>query len=285
MNKKRKLGLILMLLIVSVIFTSCMAEKVDKEQLAKQKAAKERVAKVHREALEYLKDIYNEEFVIKHTRYIKNAKVWELTAAPKVDQDLEFFVRTGGMFGSQFLADYGRRKLIEETKIYYRRIVNKIFKCKHRSWANMDTDGEFGYIPTVEEVLEKTPEDTYVNVFIYIFEDVITDKEKKEEFLSNVMELLEYLRGQNLKWATIQISIYDEEFFRGKDIDYLIKETNFFHKGSKKLKYNALEYQSYEVYGLYISRKEFLKINTVKDYNIKDLEKEIYKQDLKFLRE
>jgi hypothetical protein len=79
--------------------------------LAEKQAARERVAKVHQEALEYLQDLYNEEFVIKDTRYIKNTGVWELTAAPKTDQDLDFFVKTGGMYGDGFVSNYAKLKL------------------------------------------------------------------------------------------------------------------------------------------------------------------------------
>ncbi|WP_018249140.1 hypothetical protein [Orenia marismortui] len=282
MNKKRKLRLILMLLIVSVMFTGCMVEKVDKEQLAKEKTAKERVAKVHREALEYLKDTYNEEFVIKDTRYIRNTKVWELTAAPKAYPDLEFSVRTGGTFGDQFLASYSRLKLTYQADKYYKPVLKNIFGKELYFYTTMATRAKFkdNKIPTFEELLDYGSKDTYVNIFIYIFEDIITDKEKKEESLSNVMELLEYLRGQDLKWATIQVNIYDEEFFRDKDIDLILKETKFFHTGSTKLKYNALEYKSYEVYGLRIDDIEFFEIKT-----LKDLESELYKTDKKFLRE
>jgi NDP-sugar pyrophosphorylase family protein len=88
-------------------------------------------------------------------------------------------------------------------------------------------------IPTFEELLEYGPEDTYVNIFIYIFEDVITDEKRKKEFLSNVLELLEYLRGQNLKWAQIQVNIYDEEFFKDKDIEYLKRDTVLSYRLSK----------------------------------------------------
>ena len=94
------------------------------------------------------------------------------------------------------------------------------------------------------------------------------------------MELLEYLRNQNLKWATLEVKIFDEDFFKNKDIDFILKESNYFHRGSTKLKYSALEYQSYEVYGLKVSKKEFSKVKT-----IKGLKDELYKQDLKFLRE
>ncbi|TDX58970.1 hypothetical protein [Orenia marismortui] len=281
MNRRKsskQITLLLILVIISLVFTGCIAEK----KIIKEKEANEKVAKVHQEALDYLKNTYNEEFIIKDTRYIRNTKVWELTAAPKSDQELEFIVRTGGTFGNQFLANYSRLKLTYQSKEYYKPILKYIFGKKIYFYSNTGTYAKFkdNKIPTFEELLEYSSEETLVNIFIYIFEDVITDKEKKEEFLSNVMELLEYLRGQDLKWATIQVNIYDEEFFRDKDIDLILKETKFFHTGSTKLKYNALEYKSYEVYGLRIDDIEFFEIKT-----LKDLEGELYKTDKKFLRE
>ncbi|TDX58967.1 hypothetical protein [Orenia marismortui] len=131
MNKKKilkQITLLLILLIISISVIGCMAEKVDKEQLAKEKAAKERVAKVHQEALEYLKDTYNEEFVIKDTRYIKKAKGWELTAAPIADQEFEFIVETGGMFGNEFVSNYARLKLTYQATKFYEPILKDIFE-------------------------------------------------------------------------------------------------------------------------------------------------------------
>ena len=90
------------------------------------------------------------------------------------------------------------------------------------------------------------------------------------------MELLEYLRQQDLKWATIYIKIFDEDFFKDKDIDFILEETDYFHKTSIKFKYSALEYQSYKVYGLRINNQEFFEIET-----LKDLKKELKKSNRK----
>ncbi|WP_243832434.1 hypothetical protein [Orenia marismortui] len=118
-------------------------------------------------------------------------------------------------------------------------------------------------IPTFEELLGYGSEDTYVNIFIYIFEDVITDKEKKEEFLSNVMELLEYLRGQNLKWATIQISIYDEEFFKDKDMDHVLEVSGWFHNGTDE--FDVWEYKEKLRYNLLIFKQKYKTIEEKRD--------------------
>jgi hypothetical protein len=259
------------LLIISVVFIGCINLDDGKAEATKKKE----------EALKYLENLYNKEFVIKKVRYIEMNEVWEMTAAPKDNKDLEFFVKTGGKYGKNFVSDYAKIRLTLSSRKYYESILKKIFGRKIYFYSNTGTYTKFknNKIPTFKELLKYGSEKTYVNMFIYIFEDVVSEKKRQEKFLSNVMELLKYLRNQDLKWATVEVKMFDEKFFKGKDIDFILEETNYFHKGSTKLKHNALEYQSYEVYGLKISEKDFAKVET-----IRDLKDELYKQDLRFLR-
>ena len=237
--------------------------------------------KKKKEALNYLEEVYKDEFVIKKVKYINMNEVWEMTAAPKKDKDLEFKVRTGGMFGNEFVSSYSRIKLSYEADDYYKPVIEDVFGRKIYFYTTMATRAKFkdGKIPTFKKLLEYGSEDTYVNIFIFIFENVINKEKRKENFLANVMELLEYLRGQNLKWATIQIDIFDEEFFKDKDVEFILKETNYFNTGSTKLKYMAFEYRSYKVYGLRIDDQEFFKVKT-----LNDLESELFRTNKKVLR-
>ena len=238
--------------------------------------------KIRKKALNYLQKTYNKKFIIQDTRFIRQNKVWELTAAPKDNKEIDFKIRTEGIYGKSFYEHYPKTKLSIESIEYYKPILRNIFGRKMYFYSNLTTRAKINKknIPSVSKLLQKHPDSTYVNIFIHIFENVVSPPERKQKFLKNVMELLEYMRGQNLKWGTITVRIYDEEFYKDKDIDYILEETNFFHKGSRKLDYNAMEYESYMKYGLGINNKDFFEIET-----IEDLEEELNKANLKFQRE
>lgn len=255
-----KSWLFLFFVILLLISTGC----------AKRREYNAKAEKVKEEALDYLRETYGEEFVIKHVRYISATGVWELTAAPCEEQDFLFFIRTGGTFGDLFMTSYSRLRLQAQANKYYEPVVNQIFGKKQYFFVTMATDAEYDLKnpPSFEELLEFGAEETYVNIFIYIFEDVIEVKEKKEKFLASVMELLEYLRGQNLMWGTIQASIYDERFFKDKDIEHILKVSDWFYSGTDE--FDVLEYRRKQIYGLRIGRTEFHKIKS-----IEDLEKKI----------
>lgn len=268
MKKRIKIIGIILLSVLLLISLGCK----DKE-----------VKKVKKKARKYLRETYDKEFVIKEVRYIEANKSWELTCAPQDDKNIEFKLRTGGGIWGQNVNDgYANEILSERCTQYYKPILKDIFDVKIYLWSNMDTDLKVDYknLPSFKEIITSGSDSTYVNIFIYIFENVVSPPERKREFLKNVMELLEYMRGQNLKWGQITIRIYEEEFYEDKDIEYILEETNFFHKGSRKLEYNAMEYESYRTYGLGINDDEFFEIET-----IEELEKELKKTSKEFLRE
>jgi len=255
-----RFGVILILVIVLLIITGC----------ANRREYNAKAEKVKEEALEYLKETYGEEFVIKEYRYISATEVWELTAAPCEDQDFLFFIRTGGTFGDLFMTNYSTVRLTSEANKYYEPVVNQIFGKKQYFYVTTGTEAEYDLKnrPSFEELLEFGAEDTYVNIIMYIFEDVIEVKEKKDKFLASVMGLLEYLRRQNLMWGTIQVSIYDERFFKGKDIEHILEVSDWFQMGTDE--FSVWEYKRKQMYGLRIGRTKFHKIKS-----IEDLEKEI----------
>ena len=239
--------------------------------------------RVEKMVLTHLKEKYDEEFYIvdEETRYIKaTGGAWEFEVRPESNPEISFYARTGGTFEGSIMENYYGKILNQEVKGYYKKRINDIFTVKQWNRATVGTVRRFDFRPTIKKVFDEYSEEMSVNIYIYIFEDVINNGNKKKQLLKETMELLEYLREQNLKWAQIHISIYDEEFFKDKDIDFILKETSFFYKGSVKLDYSAREYESYEVGGLGISRLEFNKIKS-----IVDLKKELYKSDKSFMRE
>ena len=148
------------MLIITILFIGCIKLDNGKSEATKKKE----------EALKYLGDLYNKEFVIKKVRYINMNKVWEMTVAPKDNKDLEFKVRTGGTFGNQILSNYARIKLSHQSKGYYEPILEEIFGRKMYFYSNMGTYAELegGNIPPFKELLKNNSEKTLVNIYIYI---------------------------------------------------------------------------------------------------------------------
>lgn len=229
---------------------------------------------VKEKALIYLKEGYNEDFIIKDIRYIEPSKVYEMMVVPKDDEDSEFYVKTGGAnYGDNFVDDYKSMKDAKDATSYFKERIPPLFRdVKIRVWANYNlyeyfqelNDSSFNYI------IKNHPSKISPNIFIYIFEDIFDDEAKKKRFLEDVFNLVTYIRNQKIKQARIQIACFDEEFFKDKDIDHILKISRNFSQGTEE--FDTMLYKFKQKYMLLIEDKEFEGIET-----IKDLEKEYYK--------
>lgn len=92
--------------------------------------------------------------------------------------------------------------------------------------------------------------------------------------MEDVFKLVTFLKDQGVKEARIQIECYDEEFFKDKDIDHILKISENFSSGNGE--FDTMEYKFKLRYVLIIEDRELLEINT-----IEDLEKEYYTVHLK----
>lgn len=257
----KKIRKYLLFILLLVFFLSCGNQESKKYEEVKEKA------------LIYLKEGYNEDFIIKDIRYIKPSRVYEMMVVPKDDENSEFYVKTGGAnYGSNFVDDYKNLKEAREARAFYKENVAPLFRDVKTRFS-----GNYQYLNnekpehwTFTEFWEKAPYKLEPIIFIYIFQDVFDDEVKKKRFLEDVFKLVTFLKNQGVKKADIQIQCYDEEFFKNKDIDHILKISRNFSRGTGE--FDTVEYWYKQRYALLIEQREFPKINTVEDVS-----KEYYK--------
>lgn len=257
--KKTKKYLLFILLLV--FFLSCGNQESKQYEEVKEKA------------LIYLKEGYNEDFIVKDIRYIEPSRVYEMMVVPKDDDYAEFYVKTGGAnYGDNFVDDYRIIKRAREARTFYKENIAPLFRdVKTRFAGNYyPIEGEYPGHWTFKEFWEKAPDKIVPLIYMYIFQDVFDDEVKKKRFLEDVFKLVTFLKNQGVKKADIQIACFDEEFFKDKDIDHILKISDYFHKGTGE--FDTMEYSFKQKYMLMIEDREFEGIET-----IEDLEKEYYK--------
>lgn len=257
----RKIKKYLLYVLLLIFFLSCGNQESKQYEEVKEKA------------LIYLKEGYNEDFIIKDIRYIEPSRVYEMMVVPKDDEDSEFYVKTGGAnYGDNFVDDYRIIKRAREARIFYKENIAPLFRdVKTRFAGNYyPTEDEYPEHWSFKEFWEKTPDKIVPLIYMYIFQDVFDDEVKKKRFLEDVFKLVTFLKNQGVKEARIQIACFDEEFFKDKDIDHILKISDYFHKGTGE--FDTMEYSFKQKYMLMIENREFEGIET-----IEDLEKEYYK--------
>ena len=257
----RKIKKYLLFVLLLIFFLSCGNQESKQYEEVKEKA------------LIYLKEGYNEDFIIKDIRYMKASKVYEMMVVPKDDEDSEFYVKTGGAnYGGNFVDDYRIIKRAREARTFYKENIAPLFRdVKTRFAGNYyPIEDEYPEHWNFKEFWEKAPDKIVPIIFIYIFQDVFDDEVKKKRFLEDVFKLVTFLKNQGIKQADIQIECYDEKFFKDKDIDHILKISRNFSRGTGE--FDTMEYSFKQKYMLMIEKREFEGIET-----IEDLEKEYYK--------
>ena len=227
---------------------------------------------------------YEEEFEIKRMFYDQKRSKWVSEVYPKENNidDETFFAYVKKDPKERGVENYYFMKVSNLTTIYYKPIIKKKFKgkkiyfsCGIEEHTKKKLD-KYKY-RTIKNLIEKNGKDVVVHFEIYIFEDVVSTEEKKEEFIKEVWELFKYLKSQNLKWASITINIYDEEFFGNKDVEHILKESNWFSSGTSE--FDVFEYRRKKKYVLYIEEKDYKNIE-----NIKDIKKRLRKLDWSLIK-
>ncbi|BDU50628.1 hypothetical protein [Haliovirga abyssi] len=228
---------------------------------------------------------YNEKFEIRRTLYDKGRDKWKLEIYPLENNiDDETFVAYV-KYGKVVIENYSSIKKANLTTIYYRPIIKKIFKEKKLYfWANMgisiyDERREKLKIlkrKKFDSFFKTIPNKMFVNIFIYIFGDVTSTEAKKEAFIKEVWELFKYLKSQNLKWASITVNIYDEDFFKDKDIDHILKVSNWFSRGTSE--FDVFKYRRKKKWVIWIEEKDYKQIKTIDGIRKKLLYEEGYYQ-------
>ncbi|BDU51245.1 hypothetical protein [Haliovirga abyssi] len=256
--KRRILLFILLLLVTSTLLTGCENKKEK--------------ARIKSLVMNELETRYDEKFEIRRIFYDDKRSKWVLEVYPKENNidDETFFAFVKKDPEERVIENYYTIKNSNLTKIYYRPIIKKMFKeNKLRFWANVgigETNLDTDKIKKIETIFNKIPKITDVRIFIYIFEDVTSTKEKKEAFIKEVWELFKYLKSQNLEWASITVNIYDEDFFKDKDIDHILKVSNWFSSWTSE--FDVTEYWKKQTYLLRIREKDYKNIKYIKE--IKD---------------
>ncbi|BDU50634.1 hypothetical protein [Haliovirga abyssi] len=188
---------------------------------------------------------YDEKFEIRRIRYDKRRDKWKLEVYPLENNidDETFIAYVKKDPKERVIANYYSMKISNLTTMYYRPIIKKIFREKKvYYWTGLgnDTNKSLKRIKNINKIIKEVPEKLSFHMEMLIFEDVVSTKEKKEAFIKEVWELFKYLKSQNLKWASITINIYDEDFFRDKDIDHILKVSNWFSRGTSE--FDVTEY-------------------------------------------
>ncbi|BDU51242.1 hypothetical protein [Haliovirga abyssi] len=258
--KRRILLFILLLLVTSTLLTGCENKKEK--------------ARIKSLVMNELETRYDEKFEIRRIFYDGKRSKWVLEVYPKennIDKETFFaFVKKDPK--ERVIENYSSIKEANLTTIYYKSIIKKIFKEKKLYfWGNMgihiyDEKREVLKIlkrKKFDFFFENIPNKMHVNIFILIFEDVVSTKKKKEAFIKEVWELFKYLKNQNLEWASITINIYDEDFFKDKDIDHILKVSNWFSSWTSE--FDVTEYWKKNYAGLRIEEQDYYKIKSIKD--------------------
>ncbi|BDU50626.1 hypothetical protein [Haliovirga abyssi] len=217
---------------------------------------------------------YDEKFEIRRIRYDKRRDKWKLEVYPLENNidDETFVAYVKKDPKERVIENYPSIKEANLTTIYYRPIIKKIFKEKKLYfWGNMGIhiyDEKRDSLKILKRkkfdfFFNNISNKMHVNIQILIFEDVTSTEAKKEAFIKEVWELFKYLKSQNLEWASIRIKIYDKEFFRDKDIDHILKVSNWFSRGISE--FDVFKYRRKQKYSIWVEEKEYYQIKSLDD--------------------
>ncbi|BDU50632.1 hypothetical protein [Haliovirga abyssi] len=263
---KRKI-IIFLILILGVLGCKSIDITNSKKKLALEET------RIRALVMNELETRYDEKFEIRRTLYDKRRDKWKLEIYPLEnninDETFIAYVK----YGKIVLEDYYFMKVTDLATIYYKSTVNKIFKEKKiyylssiGSYAKEKLDKK----KKIYDILKKYSKESFITFKILIFEDVTSTEEKKEAFIKEVWELFKYLKSQNLKWASITINIYDEDFFKDKDTDHILKVSNWFSRGTSE--FDVFKYRDKMIYNLIIWEQDYKRIKT-----LSDIRNELYK--------
>jgi predicted small lipoprotein YifL len=278
--KTKAIKSFLLLMSIMLVITGCgllelgSKNKSTKEPLKDYPELSERVKGT-------LEERYNQKFEIDRIAFLNQIDVFVLYCNPVDDKELEFRVKTGGKYGESLWDEYGKLKTDHEIGKYYKPIIKEKLPYKLVSNPNFITYTDWGRIPSAKELLEDESQKTKIYLNIYIFEDVIEND--KEEFLNGVLELIRILEKQDLKESKVIIEIYNEDFFKGIDPEWLMEETDWLshnifevpdrYKDIIKTR-DSHEYRQNLQDGFHIESENYKQIN-----NIKDIEDRVWLND------
>ena len=258
---KKRILILLLIILLSNLLLGCNGEK-------------EKI-RINTLVMNELETRYDEEFEIKRTFYDDDRSKWVTEVYPKENniKDKIFFAYVKSDPKERVVENYSSIKKSNLTTLYYKPIMKKIFKEKKiYFWGNMGIhiynkkEREKLMIlksKNIDSFLKTIPNKMNINIFINIFEDVISTEEKKEKLIKEVWELFKYLKSQNLEWASITVNIYEEEFFKDKDIEHILKVSNWFSRGTRE--FDVTEYWKKNYAGLWIEEQDYYKIKRIED--------------------
>ena len=162
-----------------------------------------------------LEEKYQKKFVIKTSNFSSETGNYHITASPEDDDDLIFQVEHNPkkdhvndfypyalwkMQGDQYI-----NGLIEEWESNF--VINTGVKCR------MEFDPTD--IPSFEDILENSPEELNLNIFLYLF------SEPNKKALADILILDETLRPKGIKKVGFSIGFYDAISVKDKNLDEL----------------------------------------------------------------
>ena len=251
---KKRILILLLIILLSNLLLGCNGEK-------------EKI-RINTLVMNELETRYDEEFEIKRTFYDDDRSKWVTEVYPKENNINEetFFVDVKKDPEERVVENYYFIKVTNLATIYYRPVIKKIFKEKKLyylssigSYATEKLDKK----KNINDILEKYSKESFITFKILIFEDVTSTEEKKEKLIKEVWELFTYLKSQNLEWASITVNIYEEEFFKDKDIEHILKVSNWFSRGTRE--FDVTEYWKKNYAGLWIEEQDYYKIKRIED--------------------
>ena len=211
------------------------------------KPSEEEKQKVKREAEQYLKERYGEEFYVDDLNYIWQTDSWDMRGHLKSEEGWDFWVtKDDGQFKDAYFTHRISRDARKEIKPQIEKAFDSIINWKSSVSVAEEIENKYAKsIPSYRELRQNTQR--YRQIIQIALATSLTEKNQKQEF-EEVYRLVSYLNQKNIR-AQLLVFYYDPT----------IKET-----GIREVDFTKLgDYQDYSTATLEI--KDVSKVKTIKD--------------------
>ena len=224
-----------------------VVDKILEEMENMSEPSEEEKQQVKKEAEQYLKERYGEEFYVDDLHYIWQTDTWDMRGHLKNEEGWDFWVsKERGQFKDAYFTHRISRDAEEEFKPIIAEALDSLINWQTSVVAEDEVEDQYAKsIPSYQELRKETQK--YRQIIRIALATSLTEKNQDQEF-EKVYRLVSYLNQNNVR-AAVDVLYYDPA----------IKD-----KGIQKIDFtNSGEYQEY-LTGL-LEINDVSKVKTAKD--------------------
>lgn len=206
-----RIGISVVLLTFCTIGLQFTFFKVFNQAVNGQQNFKVKDSELNKEVIEYLKEKYQQEFVVMKTSYMMDRYV--IQASPKGQPDMDFMVT--GNSKEDFRDTYYSTVWSKQARREWNPVINQTFGTTFDNRISISYTDEIteqkpinGKIPSFMDALKSDSE--YITPYIEINIIQNFNRENKDEQLEKVLSFVQILQSQNVSKSQVKFRFYDE---------------------------------------------------------------------------